>query len=113
MKLQTLLILILAVALLVSLFFNFDSSEVLRDLKRDKERDKAILLQKDENIRQLISDFHEQELKALQAIQQEKLRADQTQEKLTIANEKLKSVVFRHSRNDRERDSILRATLHP
>ena len=94
-------------------FISVNSNEVAEALRIEKQRDKARLERRDEQIRQLFDSLSKQDLAALQAIQAEKIRADRTEEKLTIANEKLKSVVFRHSRNDRERDSILRATLHP
>jgi predicted RNase H-like nuclease (RuvC/YqgF family) len=107
---KTWLIIGLAVAFCISSFWNVKQNN---DNSRNEERDKIRLANKDKQIRQLRDSLWKLDLASLDWIQAEKMRADRLEDKLTLANEQLKNTRIRHTRTDRERDSVLRATLQP
>ena len=91
---KTLAIIFLTLVVIVMGVFSVDQNEYAKAKELDLQREKEHLKAKDDSIRILIKQLGEQDLAALQAIQQEKIRADRAEEQLQKANEKLKSIRF-------------------
>ncbi len=112
MKLQTILILILAGALLLSLFFNFDQSEITRDLRKQYERKEVRIKAYQDSVREVIAERDARDLQAIKLIQdltiKDQRHADQIK-KLTQDHEKIRHF---STNSDKQRDSI-RAELYP
>ena len=91
---KTLAIIFLTLVVIALGVFTFNQNEYMAGREVELKREKARLQHKDDSLRLLIKQLGEQDLAALQAIQQEKIRADRTEEQLQKANEKLKSIRF-------------------
>lgn len=88
---------LLVVLVLYGLLFTFlsvNSNEYAEAREIDLKRAEKRLERKDERIRGLLDSLAQQDLAALKAIQEEKIRADRLEEKLTIANERLTKIRF-------------------
>lgn len=93
-------------------FLSVNSNEYAEAKEIELKRTEQRLKRKDSRIRELLDSIAKQDLAALQAIQAEKIRADRTEEKLTIANEKLKSIRFVRFGSDSARNSAI-SELYP
>lgn len=93
-------------------FLSVNSNEYAEAREIELKRTEQRLERKDARIRELLDSMAKQDLAALQAIQAEKIRADRTEEKLTIANEKLKSIRFVRFVDDSARVEAL-SKLYP
>jgi len=91
---KTLAIIFLTLVVIALGVFSLDQNEYGEAKEIDLQRINKRLEQKDDTIRILIKQLVEQDLAALRAIQQEKIRADRAEEQLQKANEKLKSIRF-------------------
>lgn len=112
MKQSTLLILILAGALLVSLFFNFDNSQVLDDLKKEYERKEVRIKAYQDSVRSVIAERDAQDLRAMKLIQDLTIKDQRHEAEITKLKRDHEKIRIVRTTSDAQRDSI-RAELYP
>jgi len=111
MSKSTLLILILAGALLVSLFFNFDNSEVLDSILKEKEVLQKRYEMRGDSLHLAEKLLQTADIEKTKAVIQADKRADSAIAAAIKSHKLYENLRFSRARNDLQRDSILAAIL--
>jgi len=112
MSKSTLLILILAGALLVSLFFHVEQNEISEAYRLEKEQAQRHIKKQIDSVNTQIRAKDEQLLKLMRELREAEMVAEIAEEKAIKIKAKYDQIRYRPARDDRERDSI-RAKLYP
>lgn len=112
MKLQTLLILILAGALIFSLFWNVGEREVSEAYRLEKEQVQRHIKKQIDSVNRVIIRKDAELLKAMRESAEADMMAAEAVKEAEKYKTKYDKIVFRATRTDRERDSLIRAVLH-
>lgn len=113
MSKSTLLILILAGALLFSIFWNIGEREVSEAYRLEKERAQRHIKKQIDSVNRVIKRKDEQLLKAMRESAEADMLASEAVAEAQKYKKKYEGIRFIHTRTDRERDSLIRAVLHP
>lgn len=112
MSKSTLLILILAGALIVSLFLHVEQNEISESYRLEKERAQRHIKKQIDSVNRQIRAKDEQLLKLMRELRQAEVVAEIAEEKAIKIKAKYDQIRFRPARDNQQRDSLLRTILH-
>jgi len=111
MSKSTLIILILAGALLFSIFWNIGEREVSEAYRLEKERAQRHIKKQIDSVNQVIKRKDAELLKAMRESAEADMLAAEAVKEAEKYKTKYDKIVFRATRTDGERDSLIRAVL--